>query len=86
MFATAEFATDEIRKVVQVPESAVQDVNGKQVVFLRNAAGAFNAREVTVGAKSGGRVQVVSGLQAGETVVVNGAYLLKTQMVKESGD
>jgi len=86
MFATAEFETVEMQRVVQVPEAAVQDVNGKPMVFLNRGPGSFHPREVTVGAKSGGRVQVLSGLKAGDSVVVNGAYLLKTQMMKDSGD
>lgn len=86
MFATAEFETSETRRVVQVPESAVQSVNGKQMVFVSTGVSSFSARNVTIGARNAGRVQVLSGLQAGDSVVVNGAYLLKTQMMKESGD
>jgi multidrug efflux pump subunit AcrA (membrane-fusion protein) len=85
MFATAEFAQGEVRRVVQVPESAVQQVNGEQVVFLSKGS-AFDPQVVTTGSRNGGRIEILSGLQPGDPVVVNGAYLLKTQMMKNSGN
>jgi cobalt-zinc-cadmium efflux system membrane fusion protein len=84
MFASGEFETGETRKVVQVPEASVQDVNGKPTVFLSKGSGVYKAQHVTVGAKTGGNVQILSGLQAGDLLVVNGAYLLKTQAMKAS--
>lgn len=86
MFATAEFETSDRRTVVQVPEAAVQDVHGKQMVFRSNGDGSFDPRVVTAGPRNGGRVQILSGLQPGESVVVSGAYLLKTQMMQDAED
>jgi multidrug efflux pump subunit AcrA (membrane-fusion protein) len=86
MFATAEFETGETRPAVQIPESAVQEMNGKAVVFVRRESGSFDAREVRVGQRTGDRVEVLAGLRAGDSVVVNGAFLLKTELKKVSGD
>jgi len=43
-------------------------------------------REVGRGRDLGGEVEVVSGLQAGETVVVEGAFLLKAEAEKSRGE
>ncbi|HYI92447.1 MAG TPA: efflux RND transporter periplasmic adaptor subunit [Bryobacteraceae bacterium] len=86
MFATADFETSDTRRVLQVPESSVQELNGKHVVFVPAEGDSFSPKEVTIGGKNAGRVQVLSGLRPGDTVVVSGAYLLKTQAMKESGN
>ena len=86
MFATAQFEIAGGPLALQVPEAAVQQVNGRTIVFVKNASESFSPREVSVGARSAGFVRILSGLKPGEFVVVNGAYLLKSQMLKESGD
>jgi membrane fusion protein, heavy metal efflux system len=65
-----------------VPEAAVQTVNGKRVVFVRESE-KFEMREVSTGASEGGRVAVLSGLQDGEQVVEEGAFKLKSVLLKE---
>jgi cobalt-zinc-cadmium efflux system membrane fusion protein len=69
-----------------VPEEAVQTVESRDVVFVRTATG-FQARPVTVGARSAGRAEIVSGLTAGQSVVTRNAFLLKAELGKgEGGD
>lgn len=69
-----------------VPEIAVQELNGKQVIFVaRGATGRFVAREVTLGPRSAsGFVAVTSGIKPGEQVVARGAFQLKAEMLKAS--
>ncbi len=70
---------------ISVPEIAVQDVNGKQVVFVATATpGRFIARPVTVGPRAGGNVVVTQGLTAGERIVVKGAFQIKAELMKAS--
>lgn len=70
---------------VALPEIAVQDVNGKPTVFIRVAPGRFVARQVTVGGQpSGGKVTVTGGVRPGESVVVQGAFQLKSELLKAS--
>jgi RND family efflux transporter MFP subunit len=56
---------------ILIPQSAVRDDNGKKVVFLikNNKA---ERRAVTLGGNRGTDMEVVAGLAAGDTVVVNG--------------
>lgn len=68
-------------KALYVPEEAVVLMDGKPSVFVRGEHG-FEAREVTTGARSGGRVELKGGVSAGEQAVIAGAYELKARIQK----
>jgi cobalt-zinc-cadmium efflux system membrane fusion protein len=69
-----------------VAEEAVQTVGGRDVVFVRSPKG-FQARPVTVGQRGAGRVEIVNGLSAGQSVATRNAFLLKAELSKgEGGD
>lgn len=70
---------------VVVPEDAVQNVGGRSVVFVRTVAG-FRVQPVAVGSRAGGRVSILSGLNAGETIATSNAFLLKAELNKSAGD
>jgi multidrug efflux pump subunit AcrA (membrane-fusion protein) len=67
-----------------VPAEAIQEIGGKPAIFVETATGRFVRRDVTVGAERDGRVQVLSGVSAGERVVVAGAFLLKSELLKST--
>ena len=75
-------ATGEPRLVV--PRTAVIDVAGKAVVFVRQPDGDFELHEVVTGDAALGRVEIVSGLRDGENVVVEGAFTLKSAILRGS--
>ena len=66
---------------VAVPDEAVQSVNGRDAVFIRTADG-FRVQPVTVGRRSGGRAEIVEGLNAGQMVAAKNAFLLKAELGK----
>ena len=68
---------------IVVPEDAVQNIEGRDVLFVRTADG-FRARPVLVGARSGGAAQIVSGVAAGEQVATRNAFLVKADMIKKA--
>jgi cobalt-zinc-cadmium efflux system membrane fusion protein len=68
--------------ILTVPVAAVQRVRSEWCVFLPKDAGAFEVRRIGRGRDLGGEVEVLSGLRAGETIVVEGAFLLKAQAEK----
>jgi len=70
---------------IVVPEDAVQNVGGRSVVFVRTADG-FKVRPVVVGSRSAGRVAIVSGLNAGETIATANAFFLKAELGKGAGE
>jgi membrane fusion protein, heavy metal efflux system len=77
MFATIR-VTREIRTAVVVPEVAVVREGTAAYVFVRTTAGHFARRSVTLGrAADPHRVEVRAGLAAGDSIVVEGAELLR---------
>jgi cobalt-zinc-cadmium efflux system membrane fusion protein len=64
-----------------VPEDAVQNIDGRDVVFVRTKAG-FRAQPVLVGRRSRGMAQIVSGVQPGAQVATRNAFLVKADMIK----
>ena len=81
MFARARIATAHAGQRLVVPLSAVQDVTGTKVVFVRSLADLFEARPVTLGARLDDQVEIVAGLKALEPVVVAGGFALKSQLL-----
>jgi cobalt-zinc-cadmium efflux system membrane fusion protein len=67
-----------------IPRAALQQLKKSSVVFVRTGAGAYEAREVKASRSDGQQVQVTGALKAGEAVVTTGAFLLRTEMDRES--
>jgi cobalt-zinc-cadmium efflux system membrane fusion protein len=87
MSANAEIALGEATgSVVSVPIAAVQRIEEQWVVFLPRDQATFEARPVGRGRELGGEVEILSGLAAGETIVVEGAFLLKAEVEKSRGE
>jgi len=59
-----------VRSSVLVPESAVLASGGVTLVAVKDDAGKARTRVVTTGASQGGKVEILSGLTGGETVLV----------------
>jgi cobalt-zinc-cadmium efflux system membrane fusion protein len=68
--------------VLTVPVASVQRVRNEWCVFLPKAAGTFEIRKIGRGRDLGDEVEVLSGLKPGEKIVVEGAFLLKSQAEK----
>jgi membrane fusion protein, copper/silver efflux system len=66
-------------ETVLIPDSAVLDSGLRQVVFVEAGPGRFVPREVRLGARGEGRVQVLAGIEVGERVVVKGAFLIDSE-------
>jgi cobalt-zinc-cadmium efflux system membrane fusion protein len=70
---------------IAVPQIAVQSIGGKTMVFVRIAIG-FKAVAVKVGAPSGDRVTILSGLTGGEQVAATNSFTLKAELGKGAGE
>lgn len=73
-------------RILTVPVGAVQRVRNEWCVFIPKAEGAFEIRRIGRGRDLDGEVEVLSGLTAGDSIVVDGAFLLKAQSEKGAGD
>lgn len=78
MYGEVEIATGGARKLV-VPETAVLNSGDRQVVFLDRGEGRFEPRAVTIGTQSGGLIEILSGLQAGDRIVTSGNFLIDSE-------
>lgn len=72
--------------ILTIPVAAVQRVRNEWCVFLPKDEKHFEIRRIGRGRDLGGEVEVLSGLRAGEHIVVDGAFLLKAQAEKGEGD
>jgi RND family efflux transporter MFP subunit len=67
--------------VVSIPVSALTEEQGVYFVYLQLDDEGYKKQEVTLGANDGKRVQILSGLQAGDRVVAQGVYQVKLAAV-----
>jgi membrane fusion protein, copper/silver efflux system len=79
MFATVHLEAAVRPDVVLVPRDAVMRTGTRDIVFVETAPGSFAPRAVHVGAESDGRVEVISGVSAGERVVARANFLLDAE-------
>jgi Cu(I)/Ag(I) efflux system membrane fusion protein len=62
-----------------VPENAVLYAGERRVVFVDMGEGRLEPKDVTVGLRSGGRVEIVSGLAENDVVVSSGVFLVASE-------
>lgn len=87
LFGSARISVDEGTKkapVLVVPRTALTEIGGKSVVFVRHADDDFELHEVVLGDASLGKVEIVSGLREAEDVVVEGVFTLKSAVLKST--
>ena len=71
------------RNVLACPRSAIQDLGSGKIVFVQTGDG-FEVRPVTTGDDSDNYVEIKSGLQKNELVVIQGAEILKAELASSS--
>jgi len=84
MFARARIARAPGTGGLIVPAAAVQDAHGAALVFVKLSDTLFEARRVRSRPIAAGFAQVTGDLRAGEPVVTEGSFLLKTETLRES--
>lgn len=68
-------------KVLAIPENAVVRSGARTIVFVHTTPETFEPRDIALGAgKSGGYIEVKSGVNPGDRVLTSGAYQLKAMM------
>jgi cobalt-zinc-cadmium efflux system membrane fusion protein len=70
-------------EVLAVPRAALMADEGKAFVFVHWKDDFFVRRDVRKGRELLDMVEIIDGLQAGETVVKDGAFLLKSDVLRE---
>ena len=81
MFATARILTRQAEGAMLVLPSAIQRIAGKPFVFVKLGEDLFDARAVTLGTKSHGRQELLSGVRPHEQIAVSHAFAIKSAML-----
>lgn len=69
--------------VLAVPRGAIQTVDGQPYVFVERAPGKYELRPIERGADlDGSEVEIARGVGPNDTVVVDGAFILKSELLK----
>ena len=84
-FATAAIATSAQDTDLIIPKEAIQTIEGKPVVFVRNDKG-FEKRDVMTGREDSRHIEIVSGVAFGEPVAVSGTFTLKAELGKSEAE
>lgn len=86
MFGTATVQTKSTANYALVPTDAVQTLDDKQsVVFVPgDKSGQFRAESVTTGNEGNGQVEIRQGVEPGDSVVIAGAFDLKSVLTSGS--
>ena len=79
MYVDAEIETGTPAPVLAVPESAVLDTGTRRTVLVDKGEGRFEPREVNVGRRGGGYVEITQGLAEGEAVVTSATFLIDAE-------
>ena len=69
---------------VVIPASAVQRDGNEPIAFVQTAARRYERRELTIGQRTDHLVHVLHGISQGESVVIEGTFILKSEAAKES--
>lgn len=62
-----------------IPESSLLDTGSRKIVFVAQSEDTFVKREIVTGQHADGYIQVLSGLQPGDTVVTAATFLIDSQ-------
>jgi membrane fusion protein, heavy metal efflux system len=84
MFARMKILVGE-HTVLVIPKTAVQDAGNEKVVYIPTGSDTFEERKVDLGSEAGDYVEILKGLKAGEKVVTNGSFDLRSEAVKTYG-
>lgn len=81
LYVDGEVVTGQIEAEVSVDNGALQQVNGKTVVFVAEGD-AFEPREIILGVKDSDRTQITKGLKPGERYVAKNSFVMKAELGK----
>lgn len=74
----------ESRPIVAVPQTALQTLDGRSTVFVQVEPGVFAMHHVEVGHSFEGFTEILAGIKAGDVVVTEGSFVMKSEFAKAS--
>lgn len=83
MFAKVELALAHRGEVTAVPKNAVVSDDGRHFVFQQFKDDLWVRRDVVTGKEVGDLLEIISGVEPGALVVASGAFMLKSDVLRE---
>jgi len=83
MFVWVEVPLAEGKKALVVPAGAIMRHDDQPFVFVAEGNNTFRRVDVQIGLETGEAVEILSGLKAGDKVIDQGAFVLKSEMLLE---
>jgi multidrug efflux pump subunit AcrA (membrane-fusion protein) len=80
MAAILIITVDRERLETVLPEGALLPTGGAEIAIVQSSEGVFERRTVKSGRRGKGLVAIESGVQEGESVVVEGAAFLNSEL------
>ncbi len=80
MFVDVALNSSGSQEVIVIPKSALQSIGNDQVVFVALEAGQFQMRKLQLGEEAGDSIRVLSGVTAGEKIVIEGSFFLRAEI------
>jgi len=74
----------EAHPILAVPRSALQTLEGRSTLFVQVGPGRFGRRFVETGHSFEGFTEVLAGVKAGDVVVTEGSFVLKSEFARAS--
>ncbi|MFA6915335.1 MAG: efflux RND transporter periplasmic adaptor subunit [Parachlamydiales bacterium] len=84
-YVTVVIDSETTRFPIVVPKTAIQKIDGHDVVFVANHEG-FEIRPVHVGPQDNVRIAVIEGLRKGEEIAISNTFLLKAEHEKDEAE
>ncbi|OQW95666.1 MAG: hypothetical protein BWK77_07075 [Verrucomicrobia bacterium A1] len=81
--AAISLGNGQAEEILAAPRAAVFSDEGKSFVFRHWKDDFFVRQDVRIGREFFGMVEILEGVQAGETVATDGAFLLKSDVLRE---
>jgi membrane fusion protein, copper/silver efflux system len=79
MFATVRILAPALSQVLAVPEQAIIRSGRRNLAIIAMGGGAFEPRDVELGVTAGDYVEIRSGIEEGEKIVVSSQFLIDSE-------
>jgi Cu(I)/Ag(I) efflux system membrane fusion protein len=79
MFVSLELEGRDEQERLVVPSEAVIMTGERNVVIVARQGGGFDVAAVTLGSEVAGRTEILSGLEAGQPIVLSGQFLIDSE-------
>jgi len=79
MFATVVFDPTAVAATIAVPSLAILRSGQRNMIMVAKGDGRFEPRQVVLGHESDGYVQILDGIEEGETIVTSSQFLIDSE-------